>query len=75
MSEDASSDPVVDMSPEAIDRRLREVGQLYRLHVEIQRSRARFASRCQKPDETATDETVTDETETDERPSSPGTGT
>ncbi|HYU31249.1 MAG TPA: hypothetical protein VEW48_03740 [Thermoanaerobaculia bacterium] len=31
--------PRVDMSPEAIDRRLRELGQLYRLGMSLQKAR------------------------------------
>ncbi len=29
----------IDMSPEAIDRRLRELGQLYKLGMEIQKAK------------------------------------
>jgi hypothetical protein len=37
----ATSDrtPRVDMSPEAIDRRLRELGQLYELGMSLQKAR------------------------------------
>ena len=39
MTTSSDRHPKVDMSPEAIDRRLRELGQLYELGMSLQKAR------------------------------------